>query len=109
MRLRLRHTPAMRSARFMWLIGAVGAMSACDEGPVKWQGDTRQLTMPVSGDESSAADPRLVLRTDGTPALEAIVATPTVPEDSAACPGSLRVAALSPSEIYSVWWSRRDA
>jgi hypothetical protein len=91
------------------VVAVAGAMSACDKGPVEWQRDTRQLSMPVSGDESSAADPRLVVRTDGSPALEAFGATATVPADSAACAGSLRVAALSSSEIYSVWWSRRDA
>src|SRR5215208_4593592 len=100
MRLHQGLTPAMRGARFacfMCVVAVAGAMSACDKGPVQWQGDTRQLTMPVSGDESSAADARLVLRTDGSPALEAIASTPTVPADSAACPGSLRVSPLSAS------------
>ena len=41
--------------------------------------------------------------------LESIAAVATTPADTAACPGSVRVAALSPTEIYSAWWSRRDA
>jgi hypothetical protein len=53
-------------------------------------------------------DAHLVLRPDGSTVLESIVASATSPADTAACPGSLRVAALSPTEIYSVWWSRRD-
>lgn len=84
-------------------------MSACEKGPVDWQADTRQLAVPVSSDESSQAEAHLVLRADGSPALEAHVTTRTVPADTAACPGSLRVAALSSNEYYSVWWSRRDA
>jgi hypothetical protein len=84
-------------------------LTACEKGPVEWRDDTRQLTMPVSGDESSAADAQLVLRADGSPALEPVVTVATVPADTAACLGSLRVAALSPTEIYSAWWSRRDA
>jgi len=92
------------------LLGAiVMAATACEKGPVEWHGDTRQLAMPVSPDESPAANAQLVLRADGSPALEPVVSVATVPADTAACPGSLRVAALSPSEIYSVWWSRRDA
>jgi hypothetical protein len=112
MRLGVGLTPATRGARFACftcIVGVAAAMSACDKGPVQWQDETRQLTMPVSGNASSAAEAHLVLRRDGSPALEAVAATPTTPADSAACPGSLRVAPLSATEIYSVWWSRRDA
>ena len=110
------HTAHLRNLRHTChasfvLLGAiaVAALTACDKGPVEWRGDTRQLAIPVSGDESSVADAQLVLRADGSPALEPVVSVATVPADSAACPGSLRLAALSPSEIYSVWWSRRDS
>jgi hypothetical protein len=109
MRASLGVTPVMRRSPIIWLSVLAAAMTACEKGPVEWSGDTRQLAMPVSGDESSAAEAHLVLRADGSPALEALPAVPTVPADSAACPGSLRIAALSPSEIYSVWWSRREA
>ena len=83
-------------------------LSACEKGPVEWKDDTRQLALPASGAESPAGDAHLVLRADGSPALEPVVSVATVPADTAACPGSLRIAALSPTEIYSAWWSRRD-
>jgi len=101
--------PSRRSVPLV-LMGALAlGLTACEKGPVEWRADTRQLAMPVSGDETSAADAHLVLRADGSPALEPVVTVATVPADTAACPGSLRVAAISPTEIYSVWWSRRDA
>ena len=83
-------------------------MVACDKGPVEWRGDPRRLDAPLSGAEHAASDSRLVLRADGSPALESITAVATTPVDTAACPGSLRVAALSQTELYSVWWSRRE-
>ena len=83
-------------------------LTACEKGPVEWTDDTRQLALPVSGSEGPAGDAHLVLRADGSPALEPVVSVATVPADTAACPGSLRIAALSPTEIYSAWWSRRE-
>lgn len=84
------------------------AFAACEKPPVEWRGDARQLAMPVSGDETTApADARLVLKEDGSPALESVAAVATTPADTAACPGSVRVSALSPTEVYAVWWSRR--
>src|SRR5687768_17502814 len=95
---------AMRVA----MCAGVLVVTACDKGPVEWRGDPRQVPMPASGDETAApVDARLVLRDDGSTALESIAAVATTPADTAACPGSLRVSALSPAEIYSVWWSRR--
>ena len=65
--------------------------------------------MPAAGDEGSVpVDAHLVLRSDGSPALEPIAAVPSTPSDPAACVGSFRVSALSPTEIYGVWWSKRD-
>ena len=86
------------------------ALGACDKGPVDWRGDALAVAMPASGDEGSApVDAHLVLRPDGSPALQAIPAAPSAPNDSAACPGSFRTSASSSTEIYGVWWSRRDA
>jgi hypothetical protein len=85
-------------------------VAACEKPPVEWRGDPHQVTVPAPGDETAAsADARLTLRDDGAPVLEAITAVATVPADTAACAGSLRVSALAPTEIYGVWWSRRDA
>jgi hypothetical protein len=85
------------------------ALGACDKDPVEWRGDALTVAMPASGDEGSVpVDAQLILRPDGSLALAAIAAVPTTPSDSAACPGSLRVSASSPTEIYGVWWSRRD-
>ena len=90
-------------------LGALAVvLTACEKGPVEWRDDTRQLALPVSGPESSEAEAHLVLRADGSPALEPVVTVATMPADSAACPGSLRIAALSPTEIYGAWWSRRE-
>ena len=90
------------------LSAAALLLGACDKGPVEWTGDVRQLAMPAAGDERSApTDAHLVLHPDGSPALESIAPVTTSPADTAACPGSLRTSALSSTEIYSVWWSRR--
>ncbi|HEX5075548.1 MAG TPA: sialidase family protein [Gemmatimonadaceae bacterium] len=84
------------------------ALGACDKAPVAWRGDALSVPIPTSGDESSApVDAHLVLRSDGSPALEAIAAVPSMPHDSLACAGSFRVSALSSTEIYGVWWSKR--
>lgn len=84
------------------------AVVACDKGPVEWRGDARQVAIPLNGDEGSApADARLVLHADGAPVLEPIAAVASTPSDSAACPASFRVSALSSTELYTVWWSRR--
>jgi hypothetical protein len=85
------------------------ALGACEKAPVAWRGDALAVPMPVSGDEGSVpVDAHLVLRSDGSPALEPIAAVPSTPRDSSACPGSFRVSALSPTEIYGVWWSKRN-
>ena len=90
------------ATRVTLLVSVLGA-AACEKGPVEWRGDVRQVNSPAA-----ASDARLVLKEDGSPALESIAAVATTPADSAACPGTLRVAALSPTEVYGVWWSRRD-
>jgi hypothetical protein len=85
------------------------AFGACDKAPVAWRGDALAIAMPASGDEGAVpADAHLVLRSDGSPGLEAIASVPSTPHDSLACAGSFRVSALSPTEIYGVWWSKRD-
>ena len=82
---------------------------ACETGPVEWRGDALAVAIPAAGDEGAVpADAHLVLRPDGSPALEPILAVPTTPSDSAACQGSFRVSPLSSTEIYGVWWSKRD-
>ena len=93
---------------------AVLVLAACDSGPVEWRGDAREVAMPVAattgGDErATPLDSRLVLQPDGVPALETIASVSSLPSDSAACPGSFRASASSKTEIYGVWWSRRDA
>jgi len=111
----------MRSwTRFAFLrLGALTTLSmsvlvlgACVKEPVEWRGDARQIVMPTLGDDLSvppAPNAHLVLREDGSPVLESLVASATSPADTAACPGSLRTAAMSATELYSVWWSRRSA
>ena len=97
-----------RSARSVCMLTLL-ALGACEKGPVEWRGDALTVAMPASGEEGAAPiDAHLVLRPDGSPALEPITAVSSTPSDSAACPGSLRVSALSPTEIYGVWWSKRD-
>jgi hypothetical protein len=102
------HRPRTRRASVLSLGVLAVVLTACEKGPVEWRADTRELALPVSGAESAAGDAYLVLRADGSPALEPVVSVATVPADTAACPGSLRIAALSPTEIYSAWWSRRE-
>jgi len=111
----------MRSwTRFAFLrLGALTTLSmsvlvlgACVKEPVEWRGDARQIVMPTLGEDLSvppAPNAHLVLREDGSPVLESLVASATSPADTAACPGSLRTAAMSATELYSVWWSRRSA
>ncbi len=85
------------------------ALGACDKEPVDWRRDALTVAMPASGDEGAVpVDARLVLRPDGSPALEPIAAVPSTPSDSSACPGSFRVSAMSSTEIYGVWWSKRE-
>jgi hypothetical protein len=92
------------------VVGLVFGLVACEKPSVEWSGEGQQLAMPVPGDENAApADAQLVLRSDGSPALAAIAPAATIPADSAACPGSFRVAALSKTEIYGVWWTQRDS
>ena len=105
-----------RAKRFPAIVASLAAsvltslvLGACGKGPVEWRGDALTVSMPATGDEGSVpVDAHLVLRPDGSPALEAIAAVVSAPSDSAACQGSFRVSALSPTEIYGVWWSKRD-
>ena len=102
---------AMRSwARLASISVGVLALAACEKAPVEWRGDARQIIVPTPADVSPApGTAHLVLRPDGSPALEATAVSASSPADTAACPGSLRVAAMSPTELYAVWWSRRSA
>jgi hypothetical protein len=101
----------MRSwARLASVSCGVLALAACEKPPVEWRGDARQIIAPALADvgpEPGMA--QLVLRSDGSPALETTAASASSPADTAACPGSLRVAAMSSTELYAVWWSRRPA
>lgn len=102
-----------RTKRFPTIAVSLSAsmlvLGACAKGPVQWRGDALTVSMPDTGDEGSVpVDAHLVLRPDGSPALEPIAAVPSTPSDSAACPGSFRLSALSSTEIYGVWWSQRD-
>jgi hypothetical protein len=101
---------AKRFPTFVSAVCLVGCLGACDDSLVVWRGDARALAMPAGGDEGSApVDAHLVLHPDGSPALESIKSVATTPTDTAACPGSFRTSALSSTEIYSVWWSRRPS
>ena len=103
------HVPHARRISLAPAFAVVLGVAACDKGPVEWRGDPRQVNAPASNGATTAhADARLVLTADGSPALESTVSVPTIPADTAACAGSVRVSALSPTEVYSVWWSRRD-
>jgi hypothetical protein len=103
------HLAMCSRTQFVAMCAGALVASACETGPVEWRGDPHQVKMPAAGDETAApADARLIVGDDGSTTLESIAAVATTPADSAACPGSLRVSSLSPTEIYSVWWSRRD-
>ena len=92
------------------VLGLVFGLAACEKPSVEWNGNGQQLAMPAPGDEGSAPDDaQLVLRSDGSPALATIAPAATIPADSAACAGSFRVASLSKTEIYGVWWRQRDS
>jgi len=88
---------------------SVLVLGACEKGPVEWRGDALTVSVPVTGDEGLVpVDAHLVLRPDGSPALEPIGAVPSTPSDSAACQGSFFFNATATTEIYTVWWSKRD-
>ena len=89
-------------------VGATGLI-ACGGGPVEWRGEPQRLDVPaVTGEAVGPVDARLSLSQDGAPMLESMPVVATTPADTAACVGSLRVAALSATELYAVWWSRRE-
>jgi hypothetical protein len=102
----------IRSLKSLAVPALVAVLStACDPGPVEWRGEAVQIALAPAGDETEApVDARLVLQPDGSAELEAIAASATSPvaADSTACESSLRIAALSPTELYGVWWSRRE-
>jgi hypothetical protein len=105
-----------RFPRFRGPLVLAVVLAACEQGPVVWKDGAREVTFPAAaptndvGDERTAPrDARLVLHSDGTPALEPIPSVPSLPSDSTGCPGSFRTAALSSTEIYSVWWSHRGS
>jgi hypothetical protein len=101
----------MRSwARLSSVSFGVLALAACEKASVEWRGDARQIIVPTPADVGPApGNSHLVLLPDGSPALETTAASASSPADTAACPGSLRVAAMSSTELYAVWWSRRPA
>jgi len=108
--LKISHRLAKRFPTItVWVTVSTLALGACEKDPVEWRGDALTVAMPASGDEGSVpVEAHLVLRADGSPALEPIAAVPATPSDSAACPGSFRASARSSTEIYGVWWSRRE-
>jgi hypothetical protein len=88
----------------------MASVAACERGPVEWRGEAVQLALAAEDEETAAPlDARLELRPDGSAGLHPIAAALTSPAaaDTAACASSLRTAALSPTEVYGVWWSRR--
>lgn len=101
----------VRSAAVRWTVLAVlGVTSACEPAGVDWRGAPTRLALEIGGDET--AEPmtmRLVIRPDGSPALEPAGTPVTSPAatDTAACGSSLRTARSSRAEVYGVWWSRR--
>lgn len=118
----------MRSPKsFAVLSISAFAIAGCKPAPVVWHGDARPVELPVVppaagdstdgsavtavlGDETAApAGARLVLRAGDAPALDLVAPVMTSPAaaDTAACAGSLRTSALSSTEVYGVWWSRR--
>lgn len=89
------------------LVLAAGA-TGCDRAPVEWRGVAERVAL--ADDEVSApGDPRLVLRSDGSPALEPNASATTSPAaaDTAACESSVRMTVSARAEVYGVWWSRR--
>jgi hypothetical protein len=106
----------MRFPRVRAPIALALVLVACDQSPVEWRGGASEVALPAVagadgvGDERTAPrDAQLVLGANGAPALESIPSVASLPNDSTACPGSFRTAALSSTEIYSVWWSHRDS
>jgi hypothetical protein len=85
------------------------ALAACERGPVDWSGDAYAVGVANAGIRASRGDVSLVLRGDRTPVIESVERAPTSPPDTAACPTTMRYAPASPSEIYAVWWSRRES
>lgn len=85
------------------------ALAACERDPVEWSGDARAVAVENAGIRASSSDVSLVLRDDHTPVIGSVERAPTSPPDTAACPTTMRFASSSPSEIYAVWWSRRES
>ena len=84
-------------------------MLACEPAPIEWRGVAERVGLK-DGDETSAPGiARLVMRTDGSLALESAATAPSSPAaaDTAACAGSVRTSASTRAEVYGVWWSRR--
>jgi hypothetical protein len=102
----------MRSSKLLTALSLAALVcGACRHEPVEWRGAAAQVSLPQPGDETAAPlDARLILRDDGVPALESIAAAASSPAaaDTAACAGSVRIALLSSTEVYGVWWSRRS-
>ena len=84
-------------------------LAACERDPVEWSGDARAVAVENAGIAASPSDVRLVLRDGRTPVIGPAERAPTSPPDTAACPTTTRFASSSPTEIYAVWWSRRES
>ena len=89
------------------LVLAAG-IAGCEPARVEWRGGAERVAL--ADDEASAPGvARLVLRSDGSPALESVATAPISPAaaDTAACESSVRTGASTRTEVYGVWWSRR--
>jgi len=85
------------------------ALAACENAPVEWFSDAQSVAAEDRGNAAYAGDVRLVLRDDRTTVIEPVERTPSSPRDGAACQSTMRFARSSSSEIYAVWWSRRES
>jgi hypothetical protein len=85
------------------------ALAACDRDPVEWSGDAHAVAVENAGISASLGDVSLGLRDDHTPVIVPVERAPTSPPDSTACLTSMRFAPSAATEIYAVWWSRRES
>ncbi len=86
----------MRRASLILMI----ASAACSVSPVAWEEPAI-----VEAPESAA---RLVIGTDGAPALTVGSPAPTAWEAEGACAGSVRFARGAGAEVHAVWWQPRE-
>ena len=89
----------------------LASVAGCQRPVVEWQGLAQRVTAFAETDEAAQpAELQLVMRSDGSPAIDSIILLATSPaaRDSAACAGSIRTAASTRTQHYGVWWSMRE-